>query len=98
MSNQQHPQGQYDGAPRKAGAFDIRTIIAALLGFYGIVLTGMGLFADSAQQRAKTGDVNADLWAGIAMVVVAAVFLVWSRVRPIIVESHPEPTDDRPPH
>jgi hypothetical protein len=103
MSNAQRVAGQYAGgqqeaAPHKAGAFDVRNVIAALIGFYGIVLIIMGLVADSAAQRAKTGDVNANLWAGIAMAVVAASFLVWSRLRPVIIESHPERTDNRPLH
>jgi hypothetical protein len=103
MSNGQPAPGQYDAsqqdrAPHKAGAFDIRNVIAALIGFYGIVLIIMGLVADSALQRAKTGDVNANLLAGIVMAVVAAVFAVWSRLRPVIVESHREPMDDQPPH
>jgi hypothetical protein len=33
----------------------------------------------------KTGGVNANLWAGIVMVVVAAAFAAWSRIRPIVV-------------
>jgi hypothetical protein len=43
--------------------------------------------ADSAQDRARTGDLNANLWAGIAMAVVAAGLAVWSRLRPVIIES-----------
>jgi hypothetical protein len=61
--------------------------IAALLGFYGIVVIIMGLVADSAQDRARTGDLNANLWAGIAMAVVATGLAVWSRLRPVIMES-----------
>jgi glucose uptake protein GlcU len=72
--------------PHKAGAFDIRNVIAALIGFYGIVLIIVGLVADSAQQRAKTGNVNANLWAGIAMAIVAVSFVVWARLRPAITE------------
>jgi hypothetical protein len=103
MSNGQAVAGSYDGsqqdaAPHKAGAFDVRNVIGALMGFYGIVLIIMGLVADSAQQRAKTGDLNANLWAGTVMAVVAAAFVVWSRLRPVIVEWYPESTDDRPLH
>jgi UDP-N-acetylmuramyl pentapeptide phosphotransferase/UDP-N-acetylglucosamine-1-phosphate transferase len=103
MSNAQLAPGQYDGAPQdstphKAGAFDIRNVIAALIGFYGIVLIIMGFVDDTAEQRAKTGDVNANLWAGLVMAVVAAAFLVWSRLRPVVVDRHREPTDDRPSH
>jgi len=91
MSIQQHDAGrhereQQDEAPHRAGAFDVRNVIGALIGFYGIVLIVMGLVADSTQQRAKTGDVNANLWAGIVMTVVAAGFVVWSRLRPVIIE------------
>jgi hypothetical protein len=103
MSNAQPAVTQYDGAqqdaaPHKTAAFDVRNVIAALIGFYGIVLIIMGLVADSAEQRAKTGDVNANLWAGVVMVIVAAGFVVWSRLRPVIIDGHPEPTDDRPLH
>lgn len=47
----------------------------------------MGLVADSAQDRARTGDLNANLWAGIAMAVVATGLTVWSRLRLVIMES-----------
>jgi hypothetical protein len=64
---------------------------------YGVILVLMGLFGD--QELDKTGDVNANLWAGLAMVVVAAVFLGWARLRPIVVPEHVDaPADgDRPP-
>jgi drug/metabolite transporter (DMT)-like permease len=87
MSNTRH----------SAGAFDIRNIIAALFGFYGIVLIVMGFVSDSPADRARTGDVNANLWTGIAMAVVAVVFVVWTRLRPVVIEPRPdEPTEDRP--
>jgi hypothetical protein len=38
----------------------------------------MGLFANSPDEQAKTGDVNANLWAGLAMLVFAAAFALWS--------------------
>jgi drug/metabolite transporter (DMT)-like permease len=79
-----------------AGALDIRNIIGGLLGVYGVILVLMGLFGD--KELEKTGDVNANLWAGLALVFVAAVFLTWARLRPIVVPDHVEPADpDRPP-
>jgi hypothetical protein len=54
-----------------AGAFDVRNVIAGLIGLYGVVLVVMGLVADSDAAGEKTGGVNANLWAGIVMVVVA---------------------------
>ncbi|TYB66761.1 hypothetical protein FXF51_16850 [Nonomuraea sp. PA05] len=70
----------------KARAFDIRVVIGGLIGFYGVVLIVMGLFAETAADRAKTGDVNANLWAGIGMVVLAAAFAVSARLRPVLIE------------
>jgi hypothetical protein len=68
-----------------AGAFDVRNIIAALIGLYGVVLVIVGLVDKSTAAMAKTGGVNANLWAGIVMVVVAVGFAAWSRIRPIVV-------------
>ncbi|MGY1671314.1 hypothetical protein [Geodermatophilus sp. SYSU D00710] len=85
------------GSPHAAGAFDVRNVIAVLIGFYGLVLVVMGLFADSGTEQEKTGDVNANLWAGLAMLVFAAAFALWSRLRPIVVEAPPDrqdPEDD----
>jgi hypothetical protein len=79
-----------------AGALDIRNIIGGLLGVYGVILVVMGIVGDKEYE--KTGDVNANLWAGLAMVVVAAVFLAWARLKPIVVPDHIETSDtDRPP-
>jgi hypothetical protein len=77
--------GQQPRAHR-AGAFDVRNVIAGLIGFYGVVLVLMGLFSDSPDDRAKTGDFNANLWVGTAMLVFAAAFALWSRLRPVVVD------------
>src|SRR4051794_18567381 len=79
-----------------AGALDIRNIIGGLLGVYGVILVLMGLFGD--EESDKTGDVNANLWAGLALVVVGVFFVTWAWLRPIVVPDHVEPPDaDRPP-
>ena len=68
------------GTKKTAGAFDIRNIIAALIGFYGIVLILMGLVDNDADAQKKTGDINANLWAGIVpWSVVALGFCLWTR-------------------
>ena len=51
-----------------AGALDIRNIIGGLLGVYGVILTVHGALRRPGAD--KTGDVNANLWAGLAMLVV----------------------------
>jgi drug/metabolite transporter (DMT)-like permease len=80
------------GQKHTAGALDIRNIIGGLLGAYGVILVLMGLFGD--KELDKTGDWNANLWAGLALVVVAAVFLTWARLRPIVVPDHVDPPAD----
>ena len=74
-----------------AGALDIRNIIGGLIGLYGVILTVMGIFGD--KELDKTGGVNANLWAGLAMLVVGAVFLGWARLRPVVVPEH-DPAKD----
>jgi hypothetical protein len=79
-----------------AGALDIRNIIGGLIGTYGVVLVLMGLFGD--KEYDKTGDVNANLWAGLVMVAMALVFLIWAWLRPTVVPDHVDKVDDgRPP-
>ena len=75
-----------------AGAFDVRNVIAALIGFYGVVLVVVGLVDNGEEALKKTGGVNANLWVGIAMIVFAAAFALWSRLRPIVVEAKDEET------
>ncbi len=79
---------------RKAGAFDIRTFIAMLIGIYGVVLVVMGLVATSDADLDKSGGSNVNLWAGIGMVVVAALFQAWAMWRPVIVPENPENPED----
>ncbi len=71
-------------------------MIGALLLIYGVILTVMGVFGDP--ETDKTGDVNANLWAGLALLVVGAVFVVWARLRPVVVPDHvADPEDLKPP-
>lgn len=78
-----------------AGALDIRNIIGGLLAVYGVILLAMGLFGD--KELDKTGGVNANLWAGLAMAVVGAGFIAWAVLKPIVVPDHVETADDGPP-
>lgn len=69
----------------KAGAFDIRIFIAMLIGLYGVVLVATGLVGTSDDELARAGGVNINLWAGLGMIVFAACFLAWARLRPVVV-------------
>ena len=81
------------GEKKAAGAFDVRNVIAALIGFYGVVLVVVGVVDDGEEALAKAGGVNANLWVGLAMVAFALAFALWARLRPIVVAS-PETGDD----
>lgn len=68
--------------------FDIRTIVGALLGSYGVILVITGLVHDTAAEEAKTGGINVNLWAGLGMAAVSLAFIVWALLRPVV---PPEP-------
>lgn len=65
------------------GAFDIRIFIGSLIGIFGILLVGMGLFAFTEAAAVKTGGINANLWAGLVMIAFAIGFVVWTKLEPL---------------
>jgi hypothetical protein len=73
-----------------AGALDIRNIIGGLLATYGVILVLTGLLGDADTD--KTGGVNANLWAGVALLVVGGGFMAWARLKPLLVPA----SDDTP--
>ncbi len=81
---------------RTAGAFDVRNVIGGLIGFYGIVLLLVAFFG--ADEPEKTGGVDANLWAGLGMLLFGAAFVLWSRLRPVVVQPGADVSgDERPP-
>ena len=87
--------GDGEGAEKahKAGAFDVRNFIGALLGLYGVVLLLTGLFGTDDAALAKSDGVNVNIWTGIALLVAGGVFIGWARLRPVVV---PPEHDDQP--
>ncbi len=83
-------------AKKTAGALDVRNIIGMLMAVYGVILVALGIFSDSS--AAKSGDVNANLYTGLALLVAAAVFFGWARLRPLVVpqDVEAEPTTQPP--
>lgn len=70
-----------------AGVFDIRNVIALLLGLYGAVLVLCSFLLDPGTNP-DTGVSKApidNLVTGIGLVVVAAAFFAWAKLRPIMV-------------
>jgi hypothetical protein len=89
-------QGAKAGRERKAGLFDIRTFIGALLGFDGVVILLMGLFGDHATSSDAAPPININLWAGIGLIVAAIIFETWKRLRPVKVVEPPPGSDEAP--
>lgn len=83
------PQATVQTGSRMQRLFDLRYVIGALLGLYGVVLVIRGLL-DGPEQLARAAGTAINLWTGIGLVVVAVVFLIWARVRPLGIEA----TDD----
>jgi len=77
---------------KTAGAFDIRNVIGALLGLYGVIL----LLTAALRTSAPKGTHNADnWWGGGALLLVGLVFLAWAKLRPVVVEEIPHDSERR---
>ena len=75
-----------DTKVHSAGLFDIRNIIGGLLAIYGVVLRVVGIVGTSQHEIDRAAGVNANIWVGIALVVIGALFIVWARTRPIVLD------------
>jgi drug/metabolite transporter (DMT)-like permease len=77
-----------------SGLFDIRNIIGALLAIYGVVLIIAGIAGDSKTSAGKDAGIAINLWTGIVMLLAAIFFIVWARLRPVVVP--PEVLEEEP--
>src|SRR5688572_25218287 len=78
-----------------ANLFDLRRIIGGVFVAWGILLVILGV-TDSDAEIAKAADVNINLWAGLGMLALGALFLVWAFTRPLGEELR-EAGDSDPP-
>ena len=69
-------------ARRAASLFDLRRMIGGLFAIYGLILVILGIGASDAEID-KAAGWNLNLWTGIAMLIVAALFLLWAFTRPL---------------
>ncbi|GAA4846498.1 hypothetical protein GCM10023201_42700 [Actinomycetospora corticicola] len=76
------PQTTVETGSRMQRLFDLRYVIGALLGVYGVILVIRGLL-DGPEQLARAAGLSINLWTGIGLLVVAAIFLVWGLTRPL---------------
>lgn len=75
--------------------FDLRTLIGGLFVLYGVLLTVVGLL-DNDEEIAKADGIRINLWIGLSMFVLGALFLLWVRLRPLKVERQPLDEDPAP--
>ena len=94
----QHEEAEIDAqrARRAANLFDLRRLIGGLFLIYGVILVILGIGASDAEID-KAAGWNLNLSVGIAMLVVAALFLVWAFTRPLAdqLEENEQPEGDR---
>jgi drug/metabolite transporter (DMT)-like permease len=67
---------------RATNLLDIRRIIGALLGVYGVILLLAGILGSDADKN-KAAGVNINLYVGVALILASAVFWTWALTRPL---------------
>src|SRR4051794_30885745 len=82
QSEQAEAQVDAEREARAANLFDLRRIIGGLFAIYGVILFVLGLAA-SQKEIDKAAGWNLNLWVGLAMIIVAAIFIGWSLARPL---------------
>jgi hypothetical protein len=83
-------------AERRSAAarlFDVRRVIGGRFVVYGLLVTTIGLF-DSPEDLEKAQGVRINLWAGLGMLALGAVFLLWQWWRPAEAPPAPPDSDD----
>jgi hypothetical protein len=69
-------------AAKAARLFDIRRLIGGLFLIYGLILVVLGL-GESDASIEKSAGMNVNLWAGLGMLVLSALFIAWGLLRPL---------------
>jgi hypothetical protein len=79
---EQSEQADAERAAKAARLFDIRRLIGGLFVIYGVILTVLGL-GESDASIEKSAGMNVNLYAGIGMLIMAALFIAWALWRPL---------------
>jgi membrane protease YdiL (CAAX protease family) len=80
---------------RTANLFDLRRIIGGVFVLYGVLLVVLGLF-DGQEEIDRAAGLNINLLAGLGMLVLGVLFLVWAFARPLSEELGSEEPRGRP--
>ncbi len=101
--NERHPddeliaqEEELEKVSAAARLFDVRRVIGGLFVVYGLIVT-LSSFFDSKADIDKAQGVRINLWMGLAMLALGALFLLWQWWRPAEAPAAPsEGTDDGP--
>ncbi len=67
---------------RAANLFDLRRILGGLFLLYGAILTVVGIL-DSSKEIDRAAGVHINLIAGLGMLVLGGLFVLWALTRPL---------------
>jgi drug/metabolite transporter (DMT)-like permease len=81
----EQPDLSEEQVERATSLLDIRRIIGSVLGIYGFLLIGAGVFGDH-EVKNKAAGVNINLWVGFALLVASGLFWAWASTRPLVDE------------
>ena len=76
-------------AKKATSLFDLRKVIAGVMLVYGVVLVLVGIFGSEADKK-KAAGININLWVGIALLILGALFVAWALWRPLISDEEAE--------
>src|SRR5215208_1775213 len=82
QSEQAEAEAAAEREARAANLFDLRRIIGGMFAIYGVILFVLGLAADQ-KEIDKAAGWNLNLWVGLAMIIVAGIFIGWALARPL---------------
>jgi hypothetical protein len=85
VADEKQPDLTEEEVEKASSILDLRRIIGGLLGVYGLILLGAGLFASEAEKE-KAAGVNINLWVALALLAAAAIFFAWAATRPLVDE------------
>jgi hypothetical protein len=93
----QSEQAEIDArrAAKAARLFDIRRLIGGLFLIYGLILVVLGL-GESDASIEKSAGMNVNLWAGLGMLVLSALFIAWALLRPLSADPDSEESGGEP--
>ena len=98
MADDEFVSESLDAERRSAAArlFDVRRVIGGLFVVYGVIVTIIGLL-DTESELDKAQGVRINLWTGLGMLALGALFLLWQWLRPAEAPSPPSDDDPGPP-